>query len=186
MLCQQIINSVFSKNSFRYLELGLGTGKPFRSIQTEHKISVDINGQADFNEGTDKFFETYKGEKFDVIFIDANHEAKFVARDFNNSLNLIKDEGIIFLHDLFPPDERHCRPESCGDGYKILNYFIENGYDYYSILEDFGLTAVFTFVEIEEYSEVDYLTLLNNQDKINSVDANQLKEILTKRQKSLQ
>ncbi len=181
MLCQQIINASYPLDSFRYLELGLGTGKPFNSVRTRDKISVDINGQADYNEGTDKFFEEYKGDKFDIIFIDANHEAEFVVRDFNNSLKFIKEDGLIFLHDLYPPDERHCRADSCGDGYKLLHYFMENGYEHYTIQEDFGLTAIKTFEPVEEIKNVSYLDLLNSSNKINFVTVNRLKEILTKR-----
>jgi len=170
MICQEIINAVFKPNSFSYLELGLGTGIPFNSVHTDKKISVDINGHADFNEGTDKFFEDYKGEKFDVIFVDANHEFSAVLRDFNNSINLLNERGIIFLHDLYPPDEDHCQPHKCGDGYKILNKFREMELVYDTLKEDFGLTAVVgcsssrrEFESLTDIKDISYKDFIKNK-----------------------
>lgn len=49
--------------------------------------------------------------QFDVIFIDGLHLADQVDRDIINSLNYIKDDGFIVLHDCNPPTEWHARED---------------------------------------------------------------------------
>ena len=65
---------------------------------------------------SDDFFELLgngkiliKDIKFDVIFIDGLHLAEQVERDIDNSLNILKNDGFIVLHDCNPPTEWHCR-----------------------------------------------------------------------------
>jgi len=165
MYCQKIINNAFKPNSFRYLELGIGNGIRYKEVHTDNKISVDINGLASFNEGTDKFFEDYKlvngdNRKFDCIFVDASHEYKQVTKDYNNAISFLKKDGIVFLHDLYPPDEKHSAIDSCGDGFKLLHHFNKKGVNYRTIPEDFGLTCVFKNdfkkIDIKEVENISY------------------------------
>lgn len=65
---------------------------------------------------SDDFFKQIKNGsilsediKFDVIFIDGLHLAEQVERDIKNSLNHIKNDGFIVLHDCNPPTEFHSR-----------------------------------------------------------------------------
>jgi hypothetical protein len=143
MICQSIINSCFSPNSFSYLEIGIGTKNPYNSINTKNKICVDIDGRADYNNGSDDFFQNYKGDKFDVIFVDGDHHSEQVIKDYNNSIKILNQNGLIFIHDLLPPDLKHCGQDSCGDGYQLLNYFVDNNYNYLTIPQDFGLTLLY-------------------------------------------
>ncbi|MEK6881945.1 MAG: class I SAM-dependent methyltransferase, partial [Nanoarchaeota archaeon] len=80
----------------------------------------------DYIMSTDDFFNklriTNTCKKFDVIYIDACHEANQAIRDFNNSIDFLASNGYIFLHDLIPPDENHIKQEFCGNSYKILYY----------------------------------------------------------------
>jgi hypothetical protein len=69
---------------------------------------------------SDVFFEKLKSNelsgldntvKFDVIFIDGLHLADQVEIDIKNSLNYIKEDGFIVLHDCNPPTEFHQRED---------------------------------------------------------------------------
>ena len=50
---------------------------------------------------SDEFFQN-NNEKFDVIFIDGLHHYDQVLEDLKNSLNSLKKDGIIFIHDMIP------------------------------------------------------------------------------------
>jgi hypothetical protein len=72
----------------------------------------------DFKLTSDDFFKqknenflanVSKDLKFDAIFIDGLHISSQVERDIKNSLNQIKDNGFIILHDCNPPSEYHQR-----------------------------------------------------------------------------
>ena len=53
------------------------------------------------NSTTDDFFLNYNSdEKFDCIFIDADHTYEGVSKDYYNTLKLIKSGGYIILHDV--------------------------------------------------------------------------------------
>jgi hypothetical protein len=83
-----IINNIDQIENYSYLELGVNDNINFYQIKCKDKFSVDMNGQAMFTGTTDKFFEEFsKNKKFDIIFIDANHNYDYVLRDFNNSID---------------------------------------------------------------------------------------------------
>jgi hypothetical protein len=104
--------------------LEIGVRNPainFDKIKSETKYSVDpgiefLENPVDFKVTSDAFFDNLrKGEGldaktlFDVIFIDGLHLADQVDRDIYNSLEFIKDDGFIVLHDCNPPTEWHAR-----------------------------------------------------------------------------
>jgi hypothetical protein len=39
---------------------------------------------------------------FDVIFIDGMHQTEYILKDLNNSIKVLKDDGIIFIDDILP------------------------------------------------------------------------------------
>jgi hypothetical protein len=105
-----------------YLEIGVRNPEDnFNKIISKKKISVDPGiefkaNPVDFKMTSDDFFKEIKNGnilsediKFDVVFIDGLHLAEQVERDINNSLNYIKDDGFIVLHDCNPPTEFHSR-----------------------------------------------------------------------------
>ena len=138
-----------------YLELGIAKGHCFNSIAPHFKIvhAVDINLEcydkvcqvmrkkgSYFHEGTtDDYFEKgNKGQKFNLVFIDANHDFEYVRKDFVNSWNALKDNGIIILHDTYPPNKEYL--DHCKDAYKI-NDFVTWA-DMVTLPFYFGLTIV--------------------------------------------
>jgi hypothetical protein len=116
-----------------YLELGIKKGNTISSISPHagRSIGVDINkpkkkikGYEFYEMTTDKFFEKINlGEIHlpfvNVVFIDANHNSKYVLKDFYNVLPMVKDQGIIILHDTYPKNKSFISDEFCGDSYKI-------------------------------------------------------------------
>ena len=62
-------------------------------------------------------------DKFDIIFIDGMHQADFVLRDFNNSIDCLIN-GFIFLDDVLPLNEREQHKISIKHVYEngILKY----------------------------------------------------------------
>lgn len=112
----EFIKEVAEKKQIKkYLEIGIehDPKAPYRILSAEQKLSVDIDAStgADYIMTSDVFFNNLdqgkitnldKNYKWDIIFIDADHNAQFVYRDLMNSLNHLEDNGIIFMHDVLP------------------------------------------------------------------------------------
>lgn len=116
-------------NCQSYLELGVEYSTNIQEIKKLVKkcVGVDINdipnkdGIDFYQITTDNFFKQNK-EFFDIVFIDANHNFSQVKKDFNNSLKVLNEYGIIILHDTDPIIEELLAPHYCSDSYKIINY----------------------------------------------------------------
>lgn len=141
----KIINEFYVGKDIKYLELGLNCGTNFNSLNIDNKVSVDVKSNQTnptYLMTTDEFFLQNK-LKFNIIYVDADHEYLQVIKDFNNSVDSIEERGVIFLHDCFPPDEKHTHPNLCHNSYKVLNYLIKNNYDIIVNRDDYGACAVF-------------------------------------------
>jgi predicted O-methyltransferase YrrM len=113
-----IINHFIKKNNYkRYLEIGYGTGLAFHNIALQDKTSVDkgdgVNAGDSFCQylmSSDDFFSKAKEEnfeKYDIIFIDGSHVAQDVEKDLENSLEVLKKDGTIVMHDCNPQKEEY-------------------------------------------------------------------------------
>lgn len=119
-----------------YLELGVSTGYCHHNISkiVDKAVGVDIIDNREFKSGdfyqmkTDDFFDK-NVDKFDLIFIDANHDFEYVKKDFENSLKILNPNGIIILDDTNPVYEYLTSPARCGDSYKITDYIRQNHYE---------------------------------------------------------
>ena len=102
-IIQYLIDKIKAKS---YLEIGMGPGLNFSSINCDYKICVDPNPTVPVTHKmtSDDFFNQNK-EKFDVIFIDGLHWNPQVYNDINNSLNVLNDNGYIICHDINPSTE---------------------------------------------------------------------------------
>jgi hypothetical protein len=111
-----------NKEDLKYLEIGVNNPEDnFNKINSKFKYGVDpgIDFKAnpvDFKMTSDEFFNQirsgkilYSDIKFDVIFIDGLHLADQVEKDIKNSLDFIRDDGFIVMHDCNPPTEFHAR-----------------------------------------------------------------------------
>jgi hypothetical protein len=123
-LRSEVINFLLSTRSedSTYLEIGVrNPNDNFNKINASKKFSVDPGVEfkenpVDFKLTSDDFFSQLKegtildaARKFDVIFIDGLHLADQVEKDILNSLDFIKDDGFIVMHDCNPPSEWHAR-----------------------------------------------------------------------------
>lgn len=146
---KDVINAIPGIETKRYLELGPCGGGTIRSVRAAHKIGVDVTQYTpdyapDFLMTTDEFFAgPGQDMRFDVVFIDACHEARQVYRDFKNAMCVTVPGGIVLLHDLNPPLPEDASPSRCHDAFKVLLFFIwQADYDFEVLNEDLGLTAV--------------------------------------------
>lgn len=137
-----IINNLPNIENKSYLELGVDDGKNFEQIRSTSKESVDINGIASFTGTTDQYFNQLdSAKKFDIIFIDANHDYEFVVRDFNNSVNHCLEW--ILMHDMIPPGRKYTKSYKCSDSYKVLYHLMtKTNFEVYPMDENFGFTLI--------------------------------------------
>jgi Methyltransferase domain len=120
-------------NCQKYLELGVWYGDNISQVKNycNYCIGVDLEDKVKNKNfkliinNTDDFFSENE-EKFDIIFIDADHSFDSVKKDFINSLEILNKFGIIFLHDTDPLNEYWAQKDFCGDSYKIIDWLEEN------------------------------------------------------------
>jgi len=122
--------------AINYLEIGLrNPDDVFNHIPCKIKHSVDINDEfANYTMSSDDFFKNLeKGNldldenyKWDIIFIDANHLSNYVKNDLFNSLKHLNDNGLIFLHDVLPPNyDSQTEYGGCQTAWKVIPYLLK-------------------------------------------------------------
>ena len=97
-----LVKYLIEKNSYHdYLEIGCDQDQLFSKIKIKHKIGVDPVSGGNLRKTSDQFFRE-NNEKFDIIFIDGLHTYEQVRKDIVNSINCLKENGIILVHDCMP------------------------------------------------------------------------------------
>lgn len=137
-----ILNNINGIEDYTYLELGVAQNANFSQIKCVEKYSVDTNGYGMFTGTTDEYFsQLSKTDKFDIIFIDANHNYEHVLTDFNNAVD--HANKWVLIHDMIPPNKDFTIQSACSDSYKLLYYFLlEEDFELYSTIENYGLTFI--------------------------------------------
>lgn len=128
-----ISNLIEITNCKNYLELGISNKNHLYDIKNIVDICVGVdvkdykfdNDVEFYNRTTDDFFN-FNTTIFDIIFIDADHNFEQVKIDFENSLKVLNEFGIIILHDTDPFDKRLLEDYFCSNSYKIVDYIYEN------------------------------------------------------------
>lgn len=117
-----------------YLELGIYKGDIISKAATfiTNCVGVDIIDHIGpiknfkfIKLSTDDFFIS-NTDKFDIIFIDADHKYESCVKDLENSLKILNYNGIIFIHDTDPISKKYTDSGYCGDSYNINNYIYNN------------------------------------------------------------
>ncbi|KUH80892.1 MULTISPECIES: class I SAM-dependent methyltransferase [unclassified Mycobacterium] len=105
-----------------YLEIGVNQGMAFRCITTDEKIAVDpvfkmsarSRELSDAKARATHYFETASNDffanetalleerKVDVALIDGLHTYPQALLDIENTLQFLRDDGVIFVHDCNP------------------------------------------------------------------------------------
>ena len=75
---------------------------------------------------TNEFFKNQK-DTFDIIFIDANHDYEAVKEDFDNSIKILNENGIILLDDTDPLYQYLTHTTRCSNSY-LMNDYIRTNY----------------------------------------------------------
>tara|TARA_B100001113_G_C20996158_1_gene572831 strand:- start:73 stop:750 length:678 start_codon:yes stop_codon:yes gene_type:complete len=97
-----LIQYLISKNKYSdYLEIGCDQDQLFSKIKIENKVGVDPYSGGNVRKTSDEFFK-YNKNKFDIIFIDGLHIYNQVKKDILNSIDCLKEGGIVLVHDCMP------------------------------------------------------------------------------------
>ena len=134
----KVINKLIADNGYEsYLEIGVYDGKNFNKVRANITKGVDPQLPKSLrnlnlleNVSSDEFFESNPHTKFDLIFIDGDHEAEQVEKDIVNSYKALNKGGMILLHDCNPPTyESQVVPriqgEYCGTVWRSVVGFIK-------------------------------------------------------------
>jgi len=131
-----IIFAICSSNTTEkrtWLEIGCHSAQLSQRMTTIFKKSIAVDVEKRFstgdfifyNESSDSFFKHFN-EKVDIIFIDADHHFESVKKDFINSIKILNENGIIFLHDTDPDNLIFLDEDHCADCYKIVDWIKDN------------------------------------------------------------
>lgn len=98
-----------------YLEIGVEKGQTFFDVAVADKVAVDPQFLFDiksretssthfFQCPSDKFFQSYHGAPFDLVFLDGLHHFEQTLRDLMNALVFSHEKTLILIDDVFPTD----------------------------------------------------------------------------------
>jgi predicted O-methyltransferase YrrM len=108
-------------------------------MKKSSKTSFHCNSTEEFSK-----YAQSNNLQIDMLFIDADHSYESVKNDFEKFFPLVKDNGIILLHDGYPKDAAHTDDGYCGDGYKAIAELTKSqvGFEMMTIPVHPGVTIV--------------------------------------------
>ena len=179
------------KNYNSYLEIGTFKNELFDSVKCSKKIGVDPVYGGNVRMTSDEFFINNK-EQFDIIFIDGLHHYKQVKKDIANSLNFLKDGGIVLMHDCMPKNYYYqavprCQYEWNGDTWKaFLEFRTEQNIDGYCCYADQGIGVFLKrqnknrlILNIKKFSKFKFNDFANNyKTYLNLIEYDELIKII--------
>ena len=143
-----IINKIIIKRNYTsYLEIGCFKDETFNQINIKKKIGVDPVSGGNLRMTSDQFFRENK-EKFDLIFIDGLHVYEQVIQDIFNSIKVLKENGIILVHDCLPRKLWYQTPTRMSDTWNgdVWKAIVEcrtlENIDTYTCLADEGIGVI--------------------------------------------
>lgn len=146
-----------------YLEIGCQSCETIhRFLKQEypsHMIGIDIeesNNAKYLHANHQDRFIFYKGDsdtffrdaaradgQWELIFIDGDHSEEQVLKDVGNALDHLAEDGLIVLHDTFPPSEEYATDEYCGTAYRaVISLRQRDDIEVYTFRMTYGLTLV--------------------------------------------
>ncbi len=209
-LLQSIIDSYDKKT---YLEIGVSNGATFFRIKCRKKIAVDLNfafntlkkiawNFINFSNLNNSYYQLESSSFFkknkerlkskggvNLIFVDGMHTFKQSLEDILNSLEILSTNGVIIVHDCYPPNEHAASPREeyptkaiklregwkgawCGDVWKSIHY-LKRSLDeklHISVLDsDYGLGIITLKRSFDSSYKIDDL-LFNEVLKLNYSD----------------
>jgi hypothetical protein len=115
----------------RYLEIGVKDGECFHAIEVPTRVAVDprfafrpplaarartilraTTGSLYFPMTSDAFFERHARRltPFDVVFVDGLHTYDQSYRDIVNALDVLREDGVVVVHDCNPASAAAAAP----------------------------------------------------------------------------
>ena len=144
----ELINKVITKKNYKsYLEIGCDENQNFDKINIQEKVGIDPKKGGNIKMTSDSFFCTNQ-KKFDCIFIDGLHTYEQAKKDVINSINVLNENGMIFLHDCLPKSYFHqAVPRSRniwnGDVWKVIVEFrVKENFDTFTCFIDEGVWII--------------------------------------------
>jgi predicted O-methyltransferase YrrM len=115
-----------------YLELGIAAGDTIWRVAPHCCKAVGVDVVEPVMQRRYQFFHKSTAEylaknvdqisgQIELAFIDADHSAKAVERDFNGLLPHMATNGLILLHDTCPENDNYKSLGLCGDCYKFAS-----------------------------------------------------------------
>lgn len=114
-----------------YAEIGVRTGPVFNAVApfAQNAYAVDIDestyGHIRKNKNlkwyhgrSDDFFIEHSKVSFDMIFIDADHSHEASMKDFISASKVIRDNGLILMHDTHPQEPKYLSARKCDHVYE--------------------------------------------------------------------
>tara|TARA_B100000749_G_scaffold192646_1_gene149410 strand:- start:270 stop:989 length:720 start_codon:yes stop_codon:yes gene_type:complete len=183
-------DTINRKNYKSYLEIGCFNNELFNYINCPKKVGVDPYSGGTVRETSDDFFSKNK-ETFDCIFIDGLHFYYQVKKDIINSLNLLNQNGVIFVHDCLPNnilDQAIPRPKYIwtGDVWKaIVEFRTLDHIDTYTCNADMGIGIILKrknkkklSLDIKNFSKLKFSDYFKNfKDYMNIVEYRELENL---------
>jgi SAM-dependent methyltransferase len=147
---QAVVNLLLANaRGGRYLEIGCAGNDLFDAVMAADKVGVDPVRGGTHRMTSDAFFADWRGEGFDVVFIDGLHLYDQVRRDLDGALRVLKPGGWIAIHDMMPRDwlEEHVPQIQTrgwtGDGWKVAFELLASAdVDFRLLLLDHGVLVV--------------------------------------------
>ena len=184
----RIIQETINRKSYKsYLEIGCFNNELFDSINCQKKIGVDPYSGGTIRKKSDEFFLINK-ETFDCVFIDGLHFYHQVKKDIVNSLKILNQNGVIFIHDCLPNnvfDQAIPRPKFVwnGDVWKAIVEFRTLDYvDTYTCYADMGIGIILKNknkkklkIDIKDFSKLKFSDYFKNfKEYMNIVEYDEL------------
>tara|TARA_B100001175_G_scaffold203398_1_gene172657 strand:- start:6809 stop:7486 length:678 start_codon:yes stop_codon:yes gene_type:complete len=144
----ELINKIITKKNYKtYLEIGCDENQNFDRINIQEKVGIDPKKGGNIRISSDSYFKTCK-KKFDCIFIDGLHTYEQSKKDVYNSIGVLNENGIIFLHDCLPKSYFHqavprSRNTWNGDVWKVIVEFrTKENFDTFTCFIDEGVGII--------------------------------------------
>ena len=187
-LVQEIINA---KKYEAYLEIGTFHDELFQQVKCKKKVGVDPVSGGTIRKTSDQFFKDNR-DTFDCIFIDGLHHYSQVKKDIQNSLKILKPNGIILLHDCLPNNHFEQAVPRCqitwnGDVWKaIVECRVKENIDTYTCYADFGIGVIFNRrnrnilnLNIKDFYKLKFEEYFyNHKEYMNIIEFKNLKKII--------
>ena len=141
-----------------YVELGVANGETFKKVfkyVREIATAVDLEdrrfdapyGEAKFvyfKGDTREYLRSQEDMTIDLAFLDSSHEEQDTLEEFELLDAKVRDNGVVLLHDAYPPDEIHAVSKRCGYVWRAVHALKERyreRWEFCTLPSEFGVAV---------------------------------------------